>query len=213
FVLRLLAPETAEAGAIGTGALRAVEREQLRRDLGIRNAALEADRFPAEDEIFMLAIGINDGRFDNFLAVARSDFQRIGEALLDSRPGAEPVDPQLDGGGLLFRRAVLPQLEDFAVDANAGEARAREPVELGLEIIRRHRDRREHEQLASHRQRHETVDDLLDRERGDFRAALPAMRLADPRVEKPEKIVNLSQRADGRARASARALLLNGDRG
>src|SRR5262249_34695018 len=134
FVLRLLAPETAEAGAIGTGALRAVEREQLRRDLGIRNAALEADRFPAEDEIFMLAIGINDGRLDNFLAVARSDFQRIGEALLDSRSSGEPVDHQLDGGGLLFRRAVLPQLEDFAVDANAGEARAREPVELGLEI-------------------------------------------------------------------------------
>ncbi len=48
---------------------------------------------------------------------------------------------------------------------------------------------------------------------GDDPAAVRAVRDADPRVEQAQVVVDLGDRADGRARVAARRLLVDGDRG
>src|SRR3712207_5894188 len=59
---------------------------------------------------------------------------------------------------------------------------------------------------------HDPVDDLLRRLPGDRLAAGRAVRPAGARVEEPEVVVDLGDRADGRPRVLRGRLLVDGDR-
>ena len=61
-------------------------------------------------------------------------------------------------------------------------------------------------------QRHDLVDDLLGRLRGDRPAAVEAVRLADPRPQQAQVVVDLGDRADRRPRVARRRLLVDRDR-
>ena len=65
---------------------------------------------------------------------------------------------------------------------------------------------------AALRHREDAVHHLLDRLGRDLAPALRAVRLADRRVEEAEVVVDLRDRADGRARVLRRRLLLDRDR-
>ena len=61
-------------------------------------------------------------------------------------------------------------------------------------------------------QREDLLDDRVDRLPGDRPAADRAVRPPDARVEEPQVVVDLRDRADGRARVSRRRLLVDRDR-
>ena len=61
-------------------------------------------------------------------------------------------------------------------------------------------------------QREDLLDDRVDRLPGDRPAADRAVRPPDPRVEEPQVVVDLGDRADGRARVPRRRLLVDRDR-
>ena len=68
------------------------------------------------------------------------------------------------------------------------------------------------EELRPRRQGEDAGDDLLARLGGDRPAALRAVPLADAGVQHAQVVVDLGDRADGRARVVAGGLLLDGDR-
>ena len=71
---------------------------------------------------------------------------------------------------------------------------------------------REDHELRALLERHDLVDDLLGRLRGDRPAAVVAVRLADPRPQQAQVVVDLGDRADRRARVARRRLLVDRDR-
>src|SRR5579885_86130 len=96
--------------------MRTVEGKHPRRDLRIRDSALYAGEALAEvDRALTLALEPLD--LEQVLAVAEGHFQRIGEALLDSRTNREPVDDHLDGVALvLVERRLAAKLVGLTVD-------------------------------------------------------------------------------------------------
>ena len=81
---------------------------------------------------------------------------------------------------------------------------------LVLALLAAH-DLRHDEQLRALRQLADLVDHLVDRLLRDGLAALRTVRMADAREEQSEVVVNLRDRADGRARVVARRLLVDRD--
>ena len=73
-------------------------------------------------------------------------------------------------------------------------------------------DRRQHHEAGALGQRHHVVDDLLDRLAGDRLAAAVAVRVADPRPEQAQVVVDLGDGADRRPRVSRGRLLVDRDR-
>src|SRR5262245_19907976 len=74
-------------------------------------------------------------------------------------------------------------------------------------------DRRVEEEPRPGGQRDQAVDDLLHRLRGDLAAALETHGMADVREEETQIVGDLGDGADGRARVSSHAFLLDGDGG
>ena len=105
------------------------------------------------------------------------------------------------------------QVDELAVDAGAREALPRELVEQAVVLaLAAAHDRREHLEAGALGQLQHPVDDLLRRLAGDQPPAVRAVRHADARVEQPEVVVDLGDRADGRARVARRRLLVDRDR-
>ena len=125
----------------------------------------------------------------------------------------EPVDDDLDRVALvLVEGRRLGQVVLLAVDPDPDEALLagglEDAVPLGLAVLD---ERPEDEQPRALRQGEDLVDDLLDRLALDL-VAVRAVRVADPGEQEPEVVVDLGDRADGRARVPARALLVDRDR-
>ena len=72
--------------------------------------------------------------------------------------------------------------------------------------------RREHREARPLGQLQHPVDHLLDGLRGDRLAAVVAVHAADAREEQAQVVVDLGDRADGRARVARSGLLLDRDR-
>ena len=72
-------------------------------------------------------------------------------------------------------------------------------------------DRREQLHARLFRQRHQPVDDLVDGLLMDLFSAFRAVRRADARPEQTHIVVDLRDRADGRARVLRGGLLVDGD--
>src|SRR5205085_11483578 len=149
------------------------------------------------------------------VSVAQRRFQRLGEALLRIGARAQTIDDDVDGMLAVLReprRAV--ELVHLAVDPHAAEAlRAQLVEQLRLLALARSDDRREHHEPRVLRQREELVDQLRDAVRLQRRAVLRAVWRAGAREKEPQVVVDLGNRADGRARIVARRLLLDGDGG
>jgi hypothetical protein len=139
---------------------------------------------------------------------------RVGEPLLGRPLHREPVDDHLDGVLLLLlelRR--LGQRVHHPVDAGPG-------VALGLQLAEQvdvlalaaPDHRRQHLEAGALVHGQHAVDDLLGRLLGDRLAADRAVRLADARVEQPQVVVDLGDRADRRARVARGRLLVDRDR-
>ena len=114
---------------------------------------------------------------------------------------------------LLLEGVDVVEPHDHAVDADADEARLaqldEQLAELALAVLglrREHRDGRLVGQTG------QLVDDLARGARTDRAAAQVAALLAGTRVEHAQVVVDLGDRADGRARVARRALLLDRDR-
>ena len=132
------------------------------------------------------------------------------ERLLDR----EPVDHHLDGVLLLLveRRRVVERV-DLAVDPGPGEALGLQlPEQLDVLALAAADDRREHLEPGALLEGHHPVDDLLRRLPLDRGVADRAVRPAGAGVEQAEVVVDLGDRADGRAGVLGRGLLVDRDR-
>ena len=126
----------------------------------------------------------------------------------------EPVDDHLDGVlALLVQLDLVFELADLAVDADAREALFADLLEqLGVLALAAADDRRQQLDARAFGEREDLVDDLLGGLRADLFAALVAVRHADARVQQPQVVVDLGDRADRRARVARGGLLVDRDR-
>ena len=199
----------AEAVAGGAGAVRAVEAEDARLDLGQRDAAVHAGELLAERE--GLAVGGLD--LDEAVGELGGGLDGVGEpppqALLHHQPVDDDGDVVLV---LLVEVDVLLELAHLAVDLDAREAVGAELLEqlAVLALAAAHHRRDDAEPGAAVEVAH-LVDDLLDALPGDGAPALRAVRVADARVQQAQVVVDLGDRADRGARVARRGLLVDGD--
>ena len=139
---------------------------------------------------------------------------RVGEPLAQVRPHHQPVDHHRDVVlELLVERDLLLEPPQLAVDLHAREALGAQLLEeLPVLALAAADDRREHHELRALLERHHLVDDLLGRLGRDRPAAVVAVRMADPRPQQAQVVVDLGDRADGRARVPRGGLLVDRDR-
>ena len=125
----------------------------------------------------------------------------------------EPVDDHLDRVLLLLLElGRLGQRVHDPVDPGPGEALG---LQLGEEVdilpLAAPDHRREHLEPGALVHRQHPVDDLLRRLPGDGEPADRAVRLTGAGEEQPQVVVDLGDRADGRARVAGGRLLVDGD--
>ena len=139
---------------------------------------------------------------------------RVGEPLARVRLHDQAVDHDRDVVlELLVEDDLLLEQPHLAVDLHAREALRPQLLELlaVLALAPAHDRRQDHEPGAV-LERHDLVDDLLGRLRGDRAPAVEAVRLADPRPQQPQVVVDLGHGADRRARVARGRLLVDRDR-
>jgi hypothetical protein len=211
--------DRAQAVAARAGADRAVEREQARLELLQRVVADRARELGGKE---VLPFTIHLDRDGAAVAVAQRRLERFGKPLLELLADLEPVDHHLDGVlGRLGKLGNGVDLVHLAVDANAREAfgaELDEELEVLALAVDDHR-REDHEPqavgvraafLASERERR--VDHLRDRHRRELLLGMVgAVRVADASEQEAQVVVDLGDRANGRARVVRGCLLLDGD--
>ncbi len=126
----------------------------------------------------------------------------------------EPVDDDLDRVlELLVEDGRLLEQVLLAVDLDAREAVVAELLELVLVLTLAVADnRRIDREPSAVGKREDLLDDRVDRLAGDRPPADRAVRVPDTRIEQPEVVVDLGDRADGRARVARRRPLVDRDR-
>ena len=210
--LRVEEADRAQTVAARARAHRTVERKEPRLELGERVVAHRAGELGGEE---MLVAGVHFDGDRAPVAGAQRRLVRFGESLLEVGLHAQPVDHDLDRvlGGLGEPRHRV-DLVHLAVDAHADEALgAQLDEELQLLALPVDDDRREDHELRVLGERQRRVDHLRDRHRGELLlGVVRAIRVADARVEKPQVVVDLGDRAHGRARVVRGRLLLDRDR-
>ena len=227
-----LEPEPVAALA---AAVRGVEGEDPRLELGHRGAALQAGELLREDQHLAALAGARPAEhlgpgslgglpvprgaveqldLDHPLGELRGGLQRLGEALAHPLLHHQPVDDDRDVVlVLLVELDLLVEPAQLAVDHRARVALGAHLLEqLPVLALALADHRRQDHEPGALRERHHVVGDLLDRLAGDRRAALEAVRLADPRPEQAQVVVDLGHRADRRARVARGRLLVDRDR-
>ena len=151
---------------------------------------------------------------DHAVAVGQRRFDRIRQPSCDVAAHDKAVDHQLDEVLLvLFQRDLLAQIVEIAVDAHAGKAAAPRALKhLAVLALLAPDHRREHLKARTLRQLKHAVDDLIDALPLDLAPAPRAVRRADARPEQAQIVINLRDRADGRARVLGGGLLVDGNR-
>ena len=200
----------AEPRAPRARAVRRVEGEDPRLELGQRDAVLRAREVLAEE----VRLAVDDVDRDEPLREGRRRLDALGEPLPEVRLHHEPVDDHLDRVlELLVERDVLFEQPLLAVDLDAREAVPAQLVEriaeLALAIAN---DGCVDGELRALGERQHLLDDLVEALTGDRPAADRAVRPPDPRIEEAEVVVDLRHRADRRPRVSRRGLLVDRDR-
>ena len=200
----------AEPGAARAGAVRRVEREHPRLQLRHRGAAVEAhEALRVGDDL----VGLDVLDVDDALGARDGGLDRVGEPLPEVGAHHEPVDHDRDVVlVLLVEDDVLLEPAQLAVDLDAREAVASQLLEeLPVLALAAADHRRQHHELRALRQLHHLIDDLLRRLRLDRPAAVVAVRMAHPRPQQSQVVVDLRDRADRRARVPRGGLLVDRD--
>ncbi len=200
----------AEPAAARAGAVRAVEGEEPRRDLGVGDAAVDAGVLLGEHHLF--AAGAHVERHQA-VGQPQRRLDRLGDARAHRFLHPQAVHDHVDRvPGGLGELDLLREVAQLAVDARAHEALAPEPVELlaVLALAVAHH-RREHLQLRALAEGEHAVGHLLHGLARDRLAAAGAVGLAHPREEQAQVVGDLGGRADGGAGIAAHRLLLDGD--
>ncbi len=201
----------AEPRAVRAGAVRAVEGEEPGRDLGQAEAADRAG-VVLRQHLFGLAF---DRQYHQAAGHPQGGLERAGDPLLEPFLDHQAVDDQVDVVFLLLveRRQLAGKVVGLAVDPRPHEAFARHLLELLLvfALLAAHVGRQDL-QLGLGRQSQHPVDHLLHRLRADRGAVVRAMGHADRGVEQAQVVVDLGDRADGRARVARDRFLLDRDR-
>ncbi|OPZ59053.1 MAG: hypothetical protein BWY87_01189 [Deltaproteobacteria bacterium ADurb.Bin510] len=191
--------------------MRVVEREQPRLDLGKRQVA-DRTAVVLGEELPVVLIGL-----DQHLAAGKfaGHLDRIVQARSHALFQDDAVDHDLDGVLLLLVEPWhLAQVVGLAIDAHAHEAVARQVVEeLGVLALAAADHRRIDDDLAALAQGADRRDHLLDGHALDRPAALKAARRADAGIQHAQVVVDLGDRAHGRARVVGSGLLFDRDRG
>jgi hypothetical protein len=203
--------DRAQAVAARARAHRVVEREQARLELGQRIVAKRAGELRRE-EMLPARVGFHD--HGAAVGMAQRSLERVGEPLLDVGARAQPVDHYVDSVLHLLRKLRRRvELVHFSVDAHPREPlRAQLVQELGLLAFSAGHHRSENHEAGVLRQLQYLIHHLRHGLRLQRDPVLRAVRRADPRIEQAQVIVDLGDRAHGRARVVARRLLLDGDR-
>ena len=139
--------------------------------------------------------------------------QRVGEPALDALALDQTVDHHLDGVLLVPRQVdLVAQLVQLAVDPRPGEALGGEVGEEGVVgALSPPHDRRQHLEAGAVGELQDAVDDLLGGLAGHHRAVVGTVRDPDARVQQAQVVVDLGDRADGRAGVPRRTLLVDRD--
>ena len=182
-----------DRAAVGAGELLGEERHVAAVALALARHGLDLDH----------AVGQRDRRLD-----------RVGQALAHVAAHDEPVDDDRDVVlVLLVELDLLLEHPQLAVDLRAREALGAQLLEhLAVLALAPAHDRRQDHEARALRQLHDLVDDLLGRLPRDRLAAVVAVRMADARPQQAQVVVDLGDRADGRARVARRRLLVDRDR-
>ena len=200
------------------GALRGVEGEQPRFNLGNGEAGDRAGEFFGEKDAALSfgRIGQRVCQFDEGEAFGQfqSGFEAFGEAGLEALLHRQPVYHHVDVVlvFLVERRGFLDGVE-LAVDLHAGEAvflKLRQFLAI-LALAAAH-DRSEQIEAGVFRQRHDAINHLADGLRRDRQAGGGRIGDADPRPQQAHIVVDLGDGGDGGARVLARRLLFDADR-
>ena len=209
---RVDAQPRAEAAAGRTRAVGAVEREHPRRELLDRDAAVVAGVVLREEE---LALFLRDVCQHETTGERGRDLHGVGQAAVLIRADDDAVDHDLDIVLAVFiERDRLRKVIDAAVHAHAHIPAAAGIVEHLLVLaLTCTDDRRQDLHARRLRQRRDLIDDLVDRLAADLLAALRAVRRAAARPQKAQIVIDLRDRANGRAGIAAGGLLVDGDGG
>ncbi len=199
----------AEPRAARARAVRRVEGEDPRLELGQRDAVLGAGEVLREEVV--VAVDLVD-RDQPFRQRGRG-LDRLRQPLPEVRLHHEAVDDDLDRVlELLVEDDLLLEQPLLAVDLHAREAVAPELLEhvaeLALPVAH---DRRVDGELRALGQREHLLDDLVERLAGDRPPADRAVRPTDARVEQAQVVVDLGDGPDRRARVARRRLLVDRD--
>ena len=207
---RVDAQPRAEAAAGRARAVGAVEREHPRRELLDRDAAVIAGVVLREEDLALL---LRDVRQHKTAGERGRDLDGIGQAAVLVGTNDDAVDHDLNVVLAVFiERDRLREVIDAAVHAHAHIPAAAGIVEHLLVLaFARTDDRRKDLHARRLRQRRDLIDDLVDRLAADLLAALRAVRHADTRPQQTQIVVDLRDRADGRARIFTGGLLVDGD--
>ena len=214
----LLRPEVLRAQAVAglAGAVRTVEREEARLDLGEREAVVRAGELCGERD---LLVG-NDGH--DVVAVLERRLHRLGEPQavvfvrkVDVR--GNTVHRKLDGVLFVTRKFdAVPERMECAVDAHLGKAGIQKVVEhlVVLPLSATHRGREDDDVLfclVLFGDPDDHVHDLLDRELLDGAAAGRTVGPPGAREKHPQVVVDLRDGRHRRARVRGVAFLVDGD--
>ncbi len=201
----------AQSVALRTSAVHAVEGERPRLQYGHVDAAIGAGQLGGVHAL----LAADHGHLHQPVGHLHRQLNRAGQPPLDSRPHQQAVHHQLDGVvlALVKLNIFIRNLPQLAVDAGAGVSLLHQAVKLLAEFaLASAHDGRHHHHAVFRLQGDHLLHDLLGRLARDGAPALRAMRHPDGGVEQPQIVVNFGDGADGRARAAAGGLLLDGDR-
>src|SRR6202012_4529845 len=113
----------------------------------------------------------------------------------------------------LVEHDLLIETPQLAVDLDAPEALGPQLLELlAVLALAPADDRGHHHEARPLRELHHLVDDLLGRLAADRAAADMAVRMADPRPQQAQVVVDLGDGPDRRARIARGGLLIDRDR-
>ncbi len=196
-------------------AVRRVEGEDARRELGQRHAVLRAREALGEDQrrLLGLALAGHDLDLDEAVRHRERGLDRVRQPPAQVVLHHQAIDDHRDVVlELLVQRDGLLEQPHLAVDARPREALAAQRLEHVLELaLLAARDRRVDREARPLRQLHDLLDDLLGRLARDRPAADRAVRVPDAREEQAQVVVHLGDGADGRARVAGGRLLVDGD--
>ena len=187
-----------------------VEGEDPRLQFRHRGAALQTGEALREEQ----TLAVDDLDRDQALRHAGRRLDRFRQPPSQVLLHHQSVDHHRDVVlVLLVELELLVEQTHLAVDLDPGVAVGPELLEeLAVLALAAAHHRCHHHEPGAFVEGHQPVGDLLLGLTGDLLPALRAVRLADPRPQQAQVVVNLGHRADRRSRVARGRLLVDRDR-